>query len=183
LGTPVSRRKWAGFAVASAGLILLALAGARGTAETMAAPQLRLETDIPLWLPHIVCVMSAVFIAIGGILFQMMPKVSPVSITASALLTGNLIAVPALLLFPPAGMPSAKGLFWVLVGGVIVTGCGMILRGTLIRRESAIYTSTNGYVVPIISALIAFIALGETVGPVAIMSYLLVLGGLLLSRS
>ena len=58
-----------------------------------------------------------------------------------------------------------------------------ILRGTLIRRESAIYTSTNGYVVPIISALIAFIALGETVGPVAIMSYLLVLGGLLLSRS
>ena len=183
LGTPVSRRKWAGFAVASAGLILLALAGARGTAETMAAPQLRLETDIPLWLPHIVCVMSAVFIAIGGILFQMMPKVSPVSITASALLTGNLIAVPALLLFPPAGMPSAKGLFWVVVGGVIVTGCGMILRGTLIRRESAIYTSTNGYIVPIISALIAFIALGETVGPVAIMSYLLVLGGLLLSRS
>ena len=50
-------------------------------------------------------------------------------ITASALLTGNLIAVPALLLFPPAGVPSAKGLFWVLVGGVIVTGCGMILRG------------------------------------------------------
>ena len=62
LGTLVSRRKWAGFAVASAGLILLALAGARGTAETMAAPQLRLETDIPLWLPHIVCVISAVLI-------------------------------------------------------------------------------------------------------------------------
>ena len=140
LGTPVSRRKWAGFAVASAGLILLALAGARGTAETMASPQLHLETDIPLWLPHIFCLVSAIFIAIGGILFQMMPKVSPVSITASALLTGNLIAVPVLLLFPPAGMPSAKGLFWVLVGGVIVTGCGMILRGTLIRRESAIYT-------------------------------------------
>ena len=49
----------------------------------------------------------------------------------------------------------------------------MILRGILIRRESAIYTSTNGYVVPIISAFIAFIALGETVGPVAVMSYLL----------
>jgi drug/metabolite transporter (DMT)-like permease len=74
-------------------------------------------------------------------------------------------------------------MFWVLVSGIVATGCGMILRGMLIRRESAVYTSTNGYVVPVISAIIGFIALGETVGPVAILSYLLVLGGLLLSRA
>ena len=71
----------------------------------------------------------------------------------------------------------------MLVSGIVATGCGMILRGVLIRRESAIYTSTNGYVVPVISAIIGSIALGETVGPVAILSYLLVLGGLLLSRA
>jgi len=53
----------------------------------------------------------------------------------------------------------------------------------LIRRESAIYTSTNGYIVPVITAVIGLLVLGETVGLVAIMSYLLVLGGLLLSRS
>ena len=183
IGTRITPRKWAGFAIASTGLVLLALSGSQGATDTMAAPQLRPETQLPLWVPHIVCLMTAICIAMGAVLFQVMPKVSPVSITASALLTGNLVAVPALLWAPPATMPSVNALFWVLVGGVVSTGCGMIVRGTLIRRESAIYTSTNGYIVPIVTAIIGFLMLGETVGLVAVMSYLLVLGGLLLSRS
>lgn len=183
LGTTISLRKWIGFAIASAGLVLLAMSGSQGAADTMAAPQLRPESQIPLWVPHIVCLMTAVCIAMGAVLFQVMPKVSPVAITASALLTGNLVAIPALLSALPPALPSPNAFFWVLVGGVISTGCGMIVRGTLIRRESAIYTSTNGYIVPIITAIIGFTLLGEVVGLVAVMSYLLVLGGLLLSRS
>jgi len=183
LGSPVSARKWAGFAVASGGLIFLVLSGAKGAAETMAAPELRPDSDMPLWVPHVVCIMTAICIAVGGVLFQTMPKASPVAITASALLIGNLVAVPAVLWSPPPAVPSSEGIFWVLVSGIVATGCGMILRGMLIRRESAIYTSTNGYLVPIITAIIGFIALGESVGPVAILSYLLVLGGLLLSRA
>ena len=183
IGTRITPRKWAGFAIASAGLIYLAMSGAQGAADTMAAPQLRPDVHMPLWVPHIVCLMTAICIAMGAVLFQVMPKVSPVAITASALLTANLVAVPALLWALPAAMPSANALFWVLVGGVVSTGCGMIVRGTLIRRESAIYTSTNGYIVPIITAFIGILLLGESVGLVAVMSYLLVLGGLLLSRS
>lgn len=183
LGSPVSARKWAGFAIASGGLIFLVLSGAKGAADTMAAPELRPDSDMPLWVPHVVCIMTAICIAVGGVLFQKMPKASPVAITASALLIGNLVAVPAVLWSPPPAVPSPEGIFWVLVSGIVATGCGMILRGMLIRRESAIYTSTNGYVVPIITAIIGFIALGESVGPVAILSYLLVLVGLLLSRA
>ena len=183
LGSPVSARKWAGFAIASGGLIFLVLSGAKGAADTMAAPELRPDSDMPLWVPHVVCIMTAICIAVGGVLFQKMPTASPVAITASALLIGNLVAVPAVLWSPPPAVPSPEGIFWVLVSGIVATGCGMILRGMLIRRESAIYTSTNGYVVPIITAIIGFIALGESVGPVAILSYLLVLGGLLLSRA
>jgi drug/metabolite transporter (DMT)-like permease len=183
LGSPVSARKWAGFAIASGGLIFLVLSGAKGAADTMAAPELRPDSDMSLWVPHVVCIMTAICIAVGGVLFQKMPKASPVAITASALLIGNLVAVPAVLWSPPPAVPSPEGIFWVLVSGIVATGCGMILRGMLIRRESAIYTSTNGYVVPIITAIIGFIALGESVGPVAILSYLLVLGGLLLSRA
>ncbi|MAB18530.1 MAG: hypothetical protein CMN39_03330 [SAR116 cluster bacterium] len=183
LGSPVSARKWAGFAIASGGLIFLVLSGAKGAADTMAAPELRPDSDMSLWVPHVVCIMTAICIAVGGVLFQKMPKASPVAITASALLIGNLVAVPAVLWSPPPAAPSTEGIFWVLVSGIVATGCGMILRGMLIRRESAIYTSTNGYVVPIITAIIGFIALGESVGSVAILSYLLVLGGLLLSRA
>jgi len=183
LGSSISPRKWIGFAIASAGLVLLALSGSQGAADTMAAPQLRPDARIPLWVPHIVCLLTAICIAMGAVLFQVMPKVSPVAITASALLTGNLVAVPALLWALPPAVPSPNAFGWLLVGGVISTGCGMIVRGMLIRRESAIYTSTNGYIVPIITAIIGFSILGETVGLVAVMSYLLVLGGLLLSRS
>ena len=183
LGTSISLKKWTGFAIASAGLILLAMSGSQGAADTMAAPQLRPEAQIPLWVPHIVCLLTAICIAMGAVLFQVMPKVSPVAITASALLTGNLVAVPALIWALPPALPSPTAFFWVLVGGVISTGCGMIVRGMLIRRESAIYTSTNGYIVPIITAVIGFVILGETVGLVAVMSYVLVLSGLLLSRS
>ena len=127
--------------------------------------------------------MTALFIAAGGVLFQKMPKTSPISITASALLIGNLVAIPALLLTLPSELPSAEGLLWAACGGVVATGCGMILRGTLIRRENAIFTSTNGYVVPIITALIGVLALGENIGLVAFFSYALVLIGLLLSRN
>ena len=183
LGARITPRKWAGFAIASAGLVLLALSGAKGAPETMAAPHLRPDGQMPLWVPHIVCLATAICIAMGAVLFQIMPRISPLAITASALLTGNLVAVPALLWALPPAMPSATGVFWVLVGGCLSTGCGMIVRGMLIRRESAIYTSTNGYVVPIITAIIGLLVLGEAIGPVAIMSYLLVLGGLLLSRS
>lgn len=183
IGTPISFRKWIGFTVASAGLVFLALSGAQGAEDTMAAPQLRLDTLMPLWVPHVICLGTAVCIAMGAVLFQTMPKVSPVSITASALLMGNLVAVPALALAPPDSIPSPTAFFWVLVGGVVSTGCGMIVRGMLIRRESAIYTSTNGYIVPVITAVIGLLVLGEAIGLVAIMSYFLVLGGLLLSRS
>ena len=183
LGTPVSLRKWTGFAIASAGLVFLALSGSQGAEDTMAVPQLRPDTEMPLWVPHIVCLGTAICIAMGAVLFQTMPKISPVAITASALLMGNLVAIPALALALPENVPSPTAFFWVLVGGVVSTGCGMIVRGMLIRRESAIYTSTNGYIVPVITAMIGFLVLGEGVGLVAIISYLLVLGGLLLSRS
>ena len=111
IGTRITPRKWAGFAIASAGLIYLAMSGAQGAADTMAAPQLRPDVHMPLWVPHIVCLMTAICIAMGAVLFQVMPKVSPVAITASALLTANLVAVPALLWALPAAMPSANAFF------------------------------------------------------------------------
>ena len=183
LGSPISIRKWIGFVIASGGLIFLAISGSKGAGDTISSLNWRENNDLPLWLPHVTCIMTALFIAAGGVLFQKMPKTSPISITASALLMGNLVAIPALILTLPSELPSAEGLLWAACGGVVATGCGMILRGTLIRRENAIFTSTNGYVVPIITALIGVLALGENIGLVAFFSYALVLIGLLLSRN
>lgn len=184
LRTPVTRRKWIGFMTASAGVIILALAGSAGDSSTMAAPRLLNDAEswLPAWLPHVVCIAAAVCIAGGAVLFQAMPPASPVAITASAFLVANILALPVAVAALPASMPSLGGIAWILAGGVISTGIGMIIRGKLIRRESAVYTATNGYIVPVVTSLLGIAVLGESVGLVPVMAYLLVLGGLLLSR-
>ncbi|MEC7852037.1 MAG: DMT family transporter [Pseudomonadota bacterium] len=184
LRTPVTRRKWIGFMTASAGVIILALAGSAGDSSTMAAPRLLNDAEswLPAWLPHVVCIAAAVCIAGGAVLFQAMPPASPVAITASAFLVANILALPVAVAALPASMPSLGGIAWILAGGVISTGIGMIIRGKLIRRESAVYTATNGYIVPVVTSLLGIAVLGESVGLVPVMAYLLVLGGLLMSR-
>ncbi len=184
LRTPVTRRKWIGFMTASAGIIILALAGSAGDSSTMAAPRLLNDAEswLPAWLPHVVCIAAAVCIAGGAVLFQAMPPASPVAITASAFLVANILALPVAVAALPASMPSLGGIAWILAGGVISTGMGMIIRGKLIRRESAVYTATNGYIVPVVTSLLGIAVLGESVGLVPVMAYLLVFGGLLMSR-
>ena len=184
LRTPVTRRKWIGFMTASAGIIILALAGSAGDSSTMAAPRLLNDAEswLPAWLQHVVCIAAAVCIAGGAVLFQAMPPASPVAITASAFLVANILALPVAVAALPASMPSLGGIAWILAGGVISTGIGMIIRGKLIRRESAVYTATNGYIVPVVTSLLGIAVLGESVGLVTVMAYLLVLGGLLMSR-
>ena len=184
LRTPVTRRKWIGFMTASAGIIILALAGSAGDSSTMAAPRLLNDAEswLPAWLPHVVCIAAAFCIAGGAVLFQAMPPASPVAITASAFLVANILALPVAVAALPASMPSLGGIAWILAGGVISTGIGMIIRGKLIRRESAVYTATNGYIVPVVTSLLGIAVLGESVGLVPVMAYLLVLGGLLMSR-
>ena len=137
----------------------------------------------PAWLPHLVCICAAIFIASGAVLFQAMPPASPVAITASAFLVANILAVPVAIVTLPVSMPSMAGIGWILTGGLISTGVGMIIRGKLIRRESAVYTAMNGYIVPVVASVLGIIVLGESVGPVPVLAYVLVLGGLLLSRS
>ena len=185
IGTPVTTRKWVGFVAASAGIIFLALAGGAGDSSTRAAPRLldSAENGFPAWLPHVVCIATAVCIAGGAVLFQVMPPASPVAITASAFLIANVLAIPVAVATLPTTMPTISGIGWILSGGILSTGVGMIIRGKLIRRESAVYTATNGYIVPVITSLLGITILGETVGLVSLTAYLLVLAGLLLSRS
>jgi len=185
LGTAVTRRKWIGFVTASTGIIILALAGSAGDSSTMAAPRLLNSADswFPVWLPHLVCIGAAICIASGAVLFQAMPPASPVAITASAFLVANILAVPVAIFTLPTSMPSMTGIGWILTGGLLSTGVGMIIRGKLIRRESAVYTAMNGYIVPVVTSVLGIAVLGESVGLVPVLAYVLVLGGLLLSRS
>ena len=90
--------------------------------------------------------------------------------TASAFLVANILALPVAVAALPASMPSLGGIAWILAGGVISTGIGMIIRGKLIRRESAVYTATNGYIVPVVTSLLGIAVLGESVGLVPVLS-------------
>ena len=64
IGTPISRQKWAGFAIAFAGLLLLAHIGAQGDAGASQAVVEQLGVadrlaENQLWIPHLLCNLCA----------------------------------------------------------------------------------------------------------------------------
>jgi drug/metabolite transporter (DMT)-like permease len=180
LKTPISKQKWVGFFVGSVGLVTLATVGV-DAGSAVAKP----DAIIPL-LPHVVCVMTAIFLAGGAVYFQALPRMSPLSMTASAFVAANVVAVPTLIvstiLHPPLGMPSAIAITGMMGTAVIATALGTLLRGILIRREGAIFTSINAYIIPVNTGIIGVLFLGETISLANIAAFCLIVIGLLIAR-
>ena len=155
IGTPISRQKWAGFAIASAGLLLLAHIGAQGDAGASQAVVEQLGVtdrlaENQLWIPHLLCNLCALCLAGGGVLFQIMPRVSPLAMTASALLLGNIVAVPVLMASSAAAHALARWLGldrWIGFSGYrlrhAVARCPDPARGCCLHLDQRLYCATD----------------------------------------
>ena len=176
LNISISVRKWVGFAIGAVGLVILASVGgdAAPTGYTRAA-------EIPI-MPHIICLLSALCLAAGGVYVQAMPPIRPLTMTASAFLAANICAIPAFLIDMPSSIPPLMGVVGILGAECIATGLGTLIRGILIRREGAIFTSINGYIVPINASILGVIFLNEVIIMRNILAYLLVVTGLVIAR-
>lgn len=176
LKTHISKRRWTGFVIGAVGLMVLASVG--NAPEPMDHTRI---ADIPL-LPHVICLLSALGLAAGGVYVQAMPPIQPLSMTASAFLVANLLAIPILLTDMPTAVPPLTGIVGIIGAGCISTGIGALLRGILIRREGAIFTSINGYIIPIYASFLGVIFLSETIAVTNVLAYFLVVTGLLIAR-
>ena len=175
--SPITLFKWIGFLIGSSGLVLLASVGSN-TMDNGA----NLSRALPI-IPYCVVLASAFGFAAGGVYLQTAPKIPMLSLITSAFLAGNVVAVPALLITFPKVWPPIESIVSILMVGIICTGLGTVIRGTLIQREGIIFTSINGYISPIFASILGFSLLGETVTMIHGFAYLMVVVGLLISRN
>ena len=175
--SPITLFKWIGFLIGSSGLVLLASVGSN-TMDNGA----NLSRALPI-IPYCVVLASAFGFAAGGVYLQTAPKIPMLSLITSAFLAGNVVAVPALLITFPKVWPPIESIVSILMVGIICTGLGTVIRGTLIQREGIIFTSINGYISPIFASILGFSLLGETLTMIHGFAYLMVVVGLLISRN
>lgn len=175
LKTTITKRKFNGFIIGSIGLIVLATIDNDQNYREFSL------TSLDTFFPHFVLFLSAFGLAAGGVFVQAMPKIQPLSMTTSAFLAGNAIALPILLMSLPEDLPPNTTILNLLGVGIIATGFGTLIRGILIQREGIIFTSKNGYLVPIYSSILGFIFLSETPTVHHGLAYLLVVVGLIIS--
>lgn len=176
LKTPISIRKWLGFCIGTSGVLVLALADG-DAAFVPTGPELAWP-----FLPHLGAIIAALFLASGGVLVQAMPRMQPLAMTSSALLCGCIIAIPVLIIMWPSEWPSSIALYGAFGTGVLGTGLGLLLRTVLIKRESAVFTATNGYIVPLFVGALGVMFLGETVVASSFVAYLFIVLGLIIAR-
>lgn len=176
LKTEISRRKWIGFCVGTLGVVVLAVSG-DGPRMVPMGPSLDWT-----FLPHLGAIIAALFLASGAVLIQAMPRMSPMAMTSSALLCGSAVTLPILVLTAPSTMPSHMAIMGALGTGVIATGLGLLLRTILIKRENAVFTATNGYIVPLFVGAMGVTFLGETIIASDILAYLVIVSGLIIAR-
>lgn len=176
LKTEISLRKWMGFCVGTMGVVVLAVSGGDAGMVPMGPP---LEWP---FLPHLGAIIAALFLASGAVLIQAMPRMSPMAMTSSALLCGSAVALPLLVFSAPSTMPSQMAIMGALGTGVIATGLGLLLRTILIKRENAVFTATNGYIVPLFVGAMGVAFLGETIVASDVLAYLIIVSGLIIAR-
>ena len=176
LKTEISLRKWMGFCVGTMGVVVLAVSGGNTGMVPMGPP---LEWP---FLPHLGAIIAALFLASGAVLIQAMPRMSPMAMTSSALLCGSAVALPLLVFSAPSIMPSQMAIMGALGTGVIATGLGLLLRTILIKRENAVFTATNGYIVPLFVGAMGVAFLGETIVASDVLAYLIIVSGLIIAR-
>ena len=157
LGEIVSPRRWIGIATGFAGALLV-LAPKIGTADASGIPA----------LPLLACLGAMVAMTIGTLWQKSRAGQAELLPNAAIQFVGaTLLAVPAALLFGTgrfdASLPLWSGLAWsIFVNSV----AGILLLLALIRRGEVAGVASLLFLVPPVSAAMAYLLFGETLAPI-----------------
>ncbi|NRF24137.1 DMT family transporter [Vibrio coralliilyticus] len=103
---------------------------------------------------------------------------------AQSITHGFLVASLMALMLSPALLSlefvTAQGAMWALLSGVFASGFGYILWYQVLKRLSVLQASVSQLAVPVIAFIAGSLLLGETITLNALMSSLLILGGIAL---
>ena len=177
LGRPISTSKWIGFLIGSVGISYLAL-------SQIGAGTATIDATRPSWfilLPHMVCILSSVALAAGVVHMSTIRDFRPVQYQGYSLLAGCFLALPLFLFNAPTTFPGWIPIASAVMAGLVTTGMGQALRGLLVQREGATFTSRNGSLTPVVASVLGLLVLGETLTTAHAISYGAVAVGLYIS--
>jgi drug/metabolite transporter (DMT)-like permease len=167
LGEQVSRQRWIGILVGLAGAVLVI------------APKLGVVGGLPGG-PLLVCVVAMISMTIGTIWQKRTGSVGDLRTSTVVQYVGAaIVTLPVAILveqgrFDP-NLSFGIGLLWA-VFGLSIGGVGFLLF--LIRRGAVAGVASLFFLVPPVSALIAYVLFGETLSPVQILGMLVAVIGI-----
>jgi len=166
----ITKQKWLGFIIGIFGLVILS-----------DPYSFSIQNSNEL-LASILCIIISICLASGGIVLQKMPKYNPISFSAGTFFVATLLAIPVFLFSYPNSNPSLESSLSIVFVGVVSTFLGGLCRILLVKRAGAVFTSINGYLVPLVTCSLGIIFLNETLDVNTILSFLIVITGVLISQ-
>lgn len=183
LKEPIGIRKWVGFVIGFAGLLI------------MADPaQLVVSGGMDQALAYVSLMVSCLFFASSSIIVQKMPRMPVLQTVSLGLVFGSLFLVPfAFLDFVrttgdligrvPSDLTVLRPLAGLVLVGVLIAAVSQVLRVRIIQTWGSAFFSVVGYIVPVWAAILGFIVFGEAITLRKIVAFVVICLGLLLAQS
>ena len=167
----ITLKKWIGFFIGIIGLIILS------------EPHKFIIENLNELIASFICICISICLASGGIIIQKMPKCDPISFSACSFLIALMISLPIFFFLKPEEISFGKPLMGLLLAGILSTSLGGFIRVLLIRRAGAVFTSINGYLVPLVTCLFGILFLDENLTLVMCLSFFIVILGIIISQN
>lgn len=121
--------------------------------------------------------------ALNSIIARGAPRMAPTVLPTGFLTVASVLSLPMLAFTDwQAVQPGPANVLAVVLLGTIPTAAAGILLMFLVQRTSATFIALTGYVIPVMSAVIGYLAFGETQSWMAVLAFALILGGVWLSQ-
>ncbi|MEM0987028.1 MAG: DMT family transporter [Pseudomonadota bacterium] len=129
------------------------------------------------------CLGAGFCYAVNTIIARSAPNLPAIVLPTGFLAAATLASIPAALLDDYAAFaPNVSNALAVVALGAVPTAAAGVLLMRLIQTTSATFVSLTGYLIPLISAVIGYLAFGETQDVSAVLAFALILGGVWLSQ-
>lgn len=130
------------------------------------------------------CLFATFFYAVSTITARYARDIPPFIFAAGFVSIGTVLALPLLLYVDFEALSPSPSAIAGLVGlGIAPTALASFLYVALVKRTSATFLSLTGYTIPIISALIGYLAFAEVQSWNAVIAFTLILFGVWLARN
>jgi len=167
-GERMNTRKVIGFAVGFVGVVVL----------------IGLPQGQGAGLARMACVAASACYAIGSINTRLCPPVGLIAYSAAGLTVAAILMVPAALLVEGVPhMPSAQALGGLLYLGVLPTALATVMLVSVTRSAGPSFLSLVNYQVPVWAVILGAVVLGETLPAAFLFALVLIVAGLIVSRS